>query len=222
MKRLVCLCGSLILASNVTAATISFTSPAWLVSNDLVVDGGATFGTVQKDGAFVLPKFDPSLGALTDVTFNLTSVLYAAQEFTLVGFGSPIESTANSAYTLSIADLITGPLLQETFHNFEQCMQGGGLCIVKNQNNGGAMFNDSVSVAPLAGYQGVGNFDLTFSHTTEININIISGRAEAGLVAGWSGDLEVVYTYNVIPLPAAVWLFGSGLGLLGWMKRKRA
>jgi len=26
----------------------------------------------------------------------------------------------------------------------------------------------------------------------------------------------------VIPIPAAVWLFGSGLGLLGWMKRKRA
>ena len=25
-----------------------------------------------------------------------------------------------------------------------------------------------------------------------------------------------------IPIPAAVWLFGSGLGLLGWMKRKTA
>ncbi len=28
--------------------------------------------------------------------------------------------------------------------------------------------------------------------------------------------------WSVVPIPAAVWLFGSGLGLLGWMKRKRA
>jgi hypothetical protein len=25
---------------------------------------------------------------------------------------------------------------------------------------------------------------------------------------------------SVVPIPAAVWLFGSGLGLLGWMRQK--
>jgi len=29
------------------------------------------------------------------------------------------------------------------------------------------------------------------------------------------------FTYSVVPIPAAVWLFGSGLGLLGWFRRKR-
>jgi hypothetical protein len=29
------------------------------------------------------------------------------------------------------------------------------------------------------------------------------------------------FTATVVPIPAAVWLFGSGLGLLGWMKRRQ-
>ena len=29
-------------------------------------------------------------------------------------------------------------------------------------------------------------------------------------------------TFQVVPVPAAVWLFGSALGLLGWMRRKTA
>ncbi len=34
--------------------------------------------------------------------------------------------------------------------------------------------------------------------------------------------IDNVVVGAAIPIPAAVWLFGSGLGLLGWMKRKRA
>jgi hypothetical protein len=33
-------------------------------------------------------------------------------------------------------------------------------------------------------------------------------------VAGWMGTATV-------PVPAAVWLFGYGLGFLGWMRRKQ-
>jgi hypothetical protein len=33
-------------------------------------------------------------------------------------------------------------------------------------------------------------------------------------------DLSNVRAFSAVPIPAAVWLFGSGLGLLGWMRRK--
>jgi hypothetical protein len=49
-------------------------------------------------------------------------------------------------------------------------------------------------------------------------------------LVGWfepGGTTEYTVTYtdatiNVIPLPAAAWLFGSALGLLGWMRSKSA
>ncbi len=37
---------------------------------------------------------------------------------------------------------------------------------------------------------------------------------------GGVANLSNVRAYGVVPIPAAVWLFGSGLGLLGWMRRK--
>lgn len=34
-------------------------------------------------------------------------------------------------------------------------------------------------------------------------------------------DVRLIHN-AVVPLPAAVWLFASGLGLLGWLGRRRA
>ena len=32
---------------------------------------------------------------------------------------------------------------------------------------------------------------------------------------------EGAFVLQVVPIPAAVWLFGSALGALGWMRRRR-
>ena len=36
-----------------------------------------------------------------------------------------------------------------------------------------------------------------------------------------NGDQGAFLISSVVPIPAAVWLFASGLGLLGWLRRAR-
>jgi hypothetical protein len=43
------------------------------------------------------------------------------------------------------------------------------------------------------------------------------GLNQGSYLWSWTGDS---ITVNIVPIPAAVWLFGSGLGLLGWMRRR--
>jgi hypothetical protein len=55
--------------------------------------------------------------------------------------------------------------------------------------------------------------------TYQVDINVV--RSAANLAAGGTFDNgQGFIRVSSIPIPAAVWLFGSGLGLLGWFRRK--
>jgi len=47
-----------------------------------------------------------------------------------------------------------------------------------------------------------------------------SGQQEESFESGSYIYLDNIKV-NVVPIPAAVWLFGSGLGLLGWIRRRK-
>ena len=62
-------------------------------------------------------------------------------------------------------------------------------------------------------------------------INLVTGFAgidcfvtECGSVeeTGVEGKYYLAGSITSVPIPAAVWLFGSGLGLLGWFRRKQS
>ena len=80
-------------------------------------------------------------------------------------------------------------------------------------------------LAPFFGYTGIaGSFGtdwLAFTTRSVTGTGNGTGNAGSGLGNGLSGDgVLLVFEAVAVPVPAAVWLFGSALGLLGWARRK--
>ncbi len=56
-------------------------------------------------------------------------------------------------------------------------------------------------------------FGAEWSDLASVGIYISSGVPQSLTIDNFSA--------SIVPIPAAVWLFGSGLGLLGWMRRRQ-
>jgi len=67
---------------------------------------------------------------------------------------------------------------------------------------------------PFVSYGGIGG-DLIFSTFT-----CLDADCDLDPTDGASDGQRM--TFSVVPVPAAVWLFGSALGLLGWIRRRTA
>ncbi len=78
--------------------------------------------------------------------------------------------------------------------------------------------------ADLVGTGDITNLEISLAldgaSFTEVD-NVFAFFVEGGASLDTAG-VEVTYGFTPVPVPAAVWLFGSALGLLGWMKRKAA
>jgi len=93
-----------------------------------------------------------------------------------------------------------------------------GGCYLPGADNDPAV--DPMSTAEACGPNGPAILAASWDGTTLTLHN--EGRDAAGNVNGT--DLQNAFSLTTemapIPVPAAVWLFGSALGLLGWMRRK--
>lgn len=185
--------------------------------------------TDADDYGLYLSQFDPSLGTLNSATFELdatmTSVFYATNVgapefgltlkyydyyFTMDGVG-PVGSLAIADIGAKRGDTV--PLIviddeQITWH------EGWGVYAPTLSDSHTATFSSS-----LEGFMGTG--DLEFLLNAFIYASMAATSVNDLSWISWvDAAVTVTYDYTPVPVPAAAWLLGSALGLLGVMRRR--
>lgn len=186
-------------------------------------------------------QFDPTLGTLVSATFELSATMatqfsalndgnfYAAwdkltYDVSLTG-AAPYSSLVISASGAPVRIIGTGtPDGTFAFLSEYQNIVGS-----PSYTQAGPTLNpvNTFIQGPLAAY--IGNGNLSFLLTT-LNYDAFGSAGSQtgglpnpntmGVATSIFGQAKVTYEYNVVPVPAAVWLFGSALGLMGVMRRR--
>lgn len=175
--------------------------------DDLVnVNGGQVIAPVVEDG-FVI---DPALSTSVPQIANFTGV-GGSPALGLCGFcwdvteGISIYSQTGLTFELDSLDVFTATGIVTADY------PGAGL--VTGYLQGGGTVSQAIS-ANFAGETIL--FDSTWSDLTSIDITFATSSFYP------FGSVPVIdnITLQAVPVPAAVWLFASGLGVLGWLRRR--
>lgn len=212
-------------ATGAQAATVSYTGTY----------SGATDVTNQ---VINVSKFDSSMGTLVSATFQLSATMntsayvngdndfYVGWDKTIYDFSltgdtgySGVAIAANGAPVR-----IVGAGTPDGSFTFP----GEYAYIINTPSwtSAGPALNASNTFleSPLAAYIGLGNLNFFLTTQNYDYLSVLGAGSPSS--QGWStnilGQVQVTYEYNVVPVPAAVWLFGSAIGIMGVMRRKVA
>lgn len=176
-------------------------------------DGDFTGWTQFPSGTQTVGAFSPTEGAFAANLNNNILVSASLIKNANVGIGTV---APNAAVTISFDARGTTAVGGVAFAEFFSELSGGGTSSTEILGGGPLGLNANPAVWT--------NF--VFNTTTGADV---SGGVTLQLTAttgGAQGSLADIFYDNIvidvtpIPVPAAVWLFGSALGLLGWMRRK--
>jgi hypothetical protein len=180
-----------------------------------------------------LPLFDPSIGILDSVDFSLTATVMGNASFeSLDSSPATVTTHLQAQVTVQKPDLSTLAVLLPTVSHsdavtaFDGVIDFGGTSGKSYTGISGTdSFFDvftSLDGALFTMFEGVGNISFPVSA-----IGASSGSGAGNLVLLFTtnakADGEVTYNYHTtstVPLPAALWLLGSGLiGLVGFGRK---
>lgn len=163
----------------------------------------------------------PVRGAVINLAANLeaSSEVPPALAPDAIGSAAMVLNTSTKEFGWLISfEELTGPAIAAHFH--EASVGSSGRAILNLDTDSGALISGIGSSAGLfAGAKTLEAGDVNNILNGLWYINIHTDANPGGEIRGQvlSG------TFNPVPIPAAVWLFGSGLlGLIGFAKRKSA
>ena len=223
----VCLALSSFMASSVNANTVSFsTTDVFFSFTNL---NGPVFFLDGADVPFQasyaldsLSQFDGSLGVLTGVTLTITGDL-TVNTFLDAGFDAPdisLPHGLDATYSISID--------AQTQTTTAACSAGAFALPCTNDVTNTTFINTSsvFSGVDLAGFAGNGNLagvgvDLLLT-LDGFNLDNIDGPALDFEIDFDNTLVTVDYEFSAVPVPAAAWMFVSGLiGLFGTAMHRR-
>jgi len=222
-------------STSARAATI--TQSASLSAASFADAAGGDSGPGEDVHSFDL--FDPSLGTLDAVTFEVFGRVDGGADLVANGpavallplvASAEVEAFASIENTLDLFDISTSSAVEATLSLFALFGTLPGTEIDTASYNAPIVIPFGPAT-PLASFIGLGTFDLSLVVLAFYDLlqcdNAISGCSGFNDVTAFA-DAELTYDYtavSVIPLPAALPLFGTalaGMGLLGWRRKRKA
>ncbi len=165
---------------------------------------GPVSGTATVDGVGNV--------TITGLSFSTNAF---GQNFTYTGGNWSTTVGGTSITNSGVCTDIAGASCADPFGGLAPLAGGTTAVFGNGSRNTGA---PSVACPPIAGTLIGPTCDLVSVVETPGVSLVITEQSEFIAIAGTPSGY--VYTFTVVPVPAAVWLFGSALGLLGWIRRR--
>jgi hypothetical protein len=171
-------------------------------SSNLFMPGGGFVNPGAHDGTQVLKQFGSDAGAFQAVN-AAEGELWEASAWAINWSGDPFNNLAllQLAFLDSGGGVIGAPV--ETFCD----SIGGQACVLTPQDGGELTDWTQLTVSGVAP-AGTASAQILLLH-------ILTDGTPAGGALFWDDA-----SLQIVPVPAAVWLFGSALGLLGFARRR--
>jgi hypothetical protein len=161
--------------------------------------------------------YDPATGVLTGSgLFSIDSLFTPTTDIFEHRTVDPVFTAGNAASATSFA-----------------CIEGGFGAATSSHSCGGWDFGPNTINESSITYGPGTSFTLTMGGDDVSNVSPVSISHYDNMPATWDGTILVFsntkvaaaglaydITFTAVPVPATVWLFGSALGLLGWLRRK--